>query len=317
MNAHFAVVVATRDRGAKIAPLIESVLANTRVDFEMIVVDQSANDDTERAIAPFLTDTRLRYVRSSERGVSRGRNQGIAATTAPIIAITDDDCVVGPDWLAGIAIPFEENPRVGLQFCSVKGVPDDRPGLTPEVILTASRIVRRPATAWRLATNGLMLGAAMNIRRSMLDDVAGFDELVGPGARFGACEDNDLSWRGMYAGWWTYHNADVTVLHDGFRNLDEVRELVIRDFFGVGGVIAKYLKCGRLPVLTFLVGWLIRFGIVGPLSEALAGRKPTGLRRPYMLVRGVIAGLRTAVDHDTITFIAPSLVPLPSAATTS
>ncbi|MEO6125854.1 MAG: hypothetical protein ABIR32_19310, partial [Ilumatobacteraceae bacterium] len=226
----------------------------------------------------------------------------IAETTAPIIAITDDDCIVPTDWLAGVEIPFNDNPRVGVQFCSVKGVPVDRPGLTPEVILSASRLVCRPSTAWRLACGGLMLGAAMNIRRTMLADVVGFDERLGPGSTFGACEDNDLSWRGLYAGWWTYHNADVTVMHDGFRDLDEVRALVIRDFYGVGGAIAKYLKAGKLQILVFMGAWLVRFGIVGPVRDVLSGRKPTGFRRPYMLMRGVIDGCRTSFERTTLLY---------------
>ena len=71
---------------------------------------------------------------------------------------------------------------------------------------------------------------------------------------------------------------------------------MIRDFFGVGGAIAKHIRRGQLTILWFMIGWLVRFGLIGPARELLAGRKPTGLRRPYMLLRGVVAGFRTPMN---------------------
>ena len=142
----------------------------------------------------------------------------------------------------------------------------------------------------------------MAIRRSTFDDVDGFDELIGPGARFGACEDNDLSWRALLTGWSMYLSSDVVVMHDGFRDLDELRELVVRDFFGVGGAIAKYLRTGQLGITRFGLSWIVRYGIVGPARSLLHGQKPSGLRRPLMLVRGVAAGLRTPMDREARLF---------------
>src|SRR5688572_22460876 len=90
LQARYAVVVATRDRGAKIVPLIQSIQASEVQDFELVIIDQSSSDATAQAVAPFLVDERIRYAHSCARGASRARNDGIALTTAPIIAITDD-----------------------------------------------------------------------------------------------------------------------------------------------------------------------------------------------------------------------------------
>lgn len=300
--AHYAIVVATRDRGAKIVPLIESVQANDTQTFEMIVVDQSLTDETERAIEPFLIDRRIRYVRSSSVGLSRARNLGISLTSAPIIAITDDDCIVPRNWLTGIGQPFVDHPRVGVVFCSVEPIPVDAPGYTPHIIFSRNRILRNPKAAWTSAGDGLSLGAGMAIRRSTFLQLQGFDELLGAGARFGSTEDNDLSWRGMLQGWATFQCADVSVVHDGFRTLDEVRSLVVRDLYGVGGAVAKYLRTGRWQISWFLASWLIRFGVTLPACDLLAGRRPRGLRRPYFLVRGVIDGLRTPLDHSDLLY---------------
>jgi GT2 family glycosyltransferase len=297
-----AVIVATRDRGAKIVPLLDSIMASDLDDFELVVVDQSVDDATETALLPFRGDPRLSYVRSTAAGLSRARNLGISVTTAPYLVITDDDCIVPPEWMRAITAPMRDDPEVGLVFCSVRPVPVDEPGYTPYVIFEENRKLTTVREAWRAGRGGLCLGAGMAVRRTAFDELGGFDGLLGAGGRFGSLEDNDLSWRGLLRGWATYHTCDVTVVHDGFRNLDEFRELVVRDLYGVGGGVAKYIRTGRLRVMTFLGSWLWRFGVVGPVGDLLRGRRPRGLRRPYMLVRGVIDGLRTPLDRQALMY---------------
>src|SRR5687767_5343358 len=81
---------------------------------------------------------------------------------------------------------------------------------------------RSVRSAWRMGRRGLPLGAGMAVRRAAYDDLHGFDELLGPGAVFGAAEDNDLSWRGLLQGWATVYTGDVEVVHDGFRDLEQL-----------------------------------------------------------------------------------------------
>ena len=218
------------------------------------------------------------------------------------MAITDDDCIVPRDWMRTITAPMRDDPDVGVVFCSVRPVPVDEPGYTPHVIFEENRKLTAVREAWRAGRSGLCLGAGMAVRRATFDELGGFDELMGPGARFGAAEDNDLSWRGLIKGCATYHTCDVTVVHDGFRDLDECRELVKRDFYGVGGGVAKYVRTGERGALSFLGSWLWRFGVVGPGRELLAGRRPSGLRRPLLLVRGALDGLRTPLDREALMY---------------
>ena len=289
-------------RGAKVAALLESVRASDAKDFEIVVVDQSSDDETSEAVAPFLADLRFRYVHSEIPGASRARNLGMTLTTAPYIVITDDDCIVPRNWLATITRPFEEEPRVGVVFCSVQPVPAVGPGLTPSVVFKRNRILDSTTKAWISARKGLALGAGMAIRREMLKDVPGFDERLGPGAKFGAAEDNDFSWRGLLNGWWTFQSADISVLHDGFRPMEEVRSLLMRDFYGVGGASAKYLRSGKWPIVFFLGSWILRFGVIDPGRDLLSGRRPKGFRRPYMLLLGLCDGLRMPFNRADLTY---------------
>ena len=73
-----SVVVCTRNRGAKIAETVQSILRSRDAEFELVVVDQSDNDETLEAIQPLLGSPCLSYIRTDTRGLSAARNIGVA-----------------------------------------------------------------------------------------------------------------------------------------------------------------------------------------------------------------------------------------------
>src|SRR5688572_29100332 len=109
-----AVAIPTRNRPDHAEPCVRTVLANPEPDLEVILIDQSNDDATELAVADHRTDPRFRYVRTSSLGASHARNLGLQLSTAPIVAFTDDDCRVAPDWLARIRTIFEADPSAGI-----------------------------------------------------------------------------------------------------------------------------------------------------------------------------------------------------------
>src|SRR5271165_6151218 len=91
-----SVVIATRDRGAAVVRAIESILpghsgvdANCR---ELIIVDQSSDDASEAALAPYLCLPRIRYHKAPSKGLGAARNAGMTLATGELVAFTDDDC---------------------------------------------------------------------------------------------------------------------------------------------------------------------------------------------------------------------------------
>ncbi|HMI90348.1 MAG TPA: glycosyltransferase family A protein [Polyangiales bacterium] len=297
-----AVVVSTRNRSAKIAALIASVLVSCGPSLELVVVDQSEDSKTKAALARFRNDPRLRYVKSDARGTSRGRNLGAALTTAPIIAITDDDCIVPPDWLEHMVEPFERDPQVGVVFCNVDPVPVDEVGITPSIQFHETRTLHTLDEGWQSAREQAVLGAGMAVRRTAFDALRGFDELLGPGSVFPACEDNDLMWRALARDWAVHQTTETTVLHDGFRNMDELRGLVHRDCYGAGGAMAKYVRAGYLSVLPVIANGVYKLGVHGPVQDMLSRRFPRGFKRPYWLMQGMYEGLRIPIDATTLLY---------------
>src|SRR5262245_23362353 len=102
-------VICTRNRPDKIGSAVESVLANTYPNFDLTIIDQSTNDETEAKVCGIgERDGRVRYQRMSKSGLSRAYNLAIASTTGPIIAFTDDDCIAPTDWIEKIVEAFED-----------------------------------------------------------------------------------------------------------------------------------------------------------------------------------------------------------------
>lgn len=116
-NIIVSIVICILDRAEKLEPTLASLGALTRdqgPSFEIICVDNNSHDSTSRVIRDFKAESRvpLTYVFEPQAGLARARNTGVMHSRGEIIAMTDDDCIVGEDWLQILFQKFES--RVGL-----------------------------------------------------------------------------------------------------------------------------------------------------------------------------------------------------------
>jgi len=104
------VVMPTYNRPEFIAASIESVLAQTFREWELIVVNDGGSREVEATIAPFLADSRVRYAYARHGGLSAARNVGMALAEGEYIAQLDDDDVYYPDHLETLVSFLRANP---------------------------------------------------------------------------------------------------------------------------------------------------------------------------------------------------------------
>jgi GT2 family glycosyltransferase len=292
-------LVCTRDRSESLARAIRSLLRGQETSFELIVMDQSEDTASRDALREYAADPRLRYVRTAARGKGAALNEGLRLARGSIVVCTDDDCEASPGWIAQMARVLEEHTDVAIVFCNVVPPPYDRAaGYVPAYQRDNDRRLRTVADARR----GLGLGAGMALRRDAVLAFGGFDEAFGPGSRFRSGDDWDISLRALLRGWHVYDTVSTSVLHHGFRTLQEGRAHALRDWIAIGALCAKPLRAGHLEALNLAV-WLFSVEAVWPpLRDVLRFRRPSGLSRIVGFIRGFAEGARTPVDRRTLLF---------------
>ena len=100
-------------RTSTVAHAIEAILRQTDGNWELIVVPQGDDKALIQLLDAYcVRDPRVRYVHTPKKNLSHGRNVGMPATRGDIIAFTDDDCEVAPDWIAGMREIYAQNPDI-------------------------------------------------------------------------------------------------------------------------------------------------------------------------------------------------------------
>lgn len=99
MNPKVSVVIPTYNRADKVGKTIESALAQTFADLEVIVVDDGSSDDTGNVLGDAFGD-RIRYFAQANQGASVARNKGIEEARGEWIAFLDSDDLWEKDKLA-------------------------------------------------------------------------------------------------------------------------------------------------------------------------------------------------------------------------
>ena len=182
------VVVCTYNGGATLEQCLRSLAVLKYPDYEVIVVDDGSTDNTRDIVARFPW---IRTIHTTNQGLSAARNTGLSAATGSIIAYTDSDCFVDPDWLSQLVLQLEHN-----DAAAVGG-----PNLAPPVGRVAACVAAAPGQPTHVLETDQVAehipGCNMAFRRPALEAINGFD----PQYRK-AGDDVDVCWRLQQSGRW-------------------------------------------------------------------------------------------------------------------
>src|SRR5690348_13004759 len=114
--------ITTYNRARYLPEAIESILAQTIRDLEIVVVDDGSTDDTDAVVAPYLG--RVRYVRQANGGRAAARNAAVRLARGELIGFCDSDDRWLPDRLERQLQALESWPEVGMVHGQVELVDD-------------------------------------------------------------------------------------------------------------------------------------------------------------------------------------------------
>jgi glycosyltransferase involved in cell wall biosynthesis len=275
-----SVVIICFNHGRFLAEAIESALAQTLRDVEVVVVDDGSTDDTPAVAGRFAS---VRYVRQENQGMAAARNAGIAASRGRYVAFLDADDRLLPEALSSGTECFRQHPESA--FVSGHYLKIDAEG---RPIPTEPRpCVRSDHYRVLLRENYIGMHATVLFRRDALERVGGFDR------RLRACDDYDIYLRIARTQPAYCHDRTVAEYrwHGGNTSLNW--RLMLRSTVGPLRAQRRYVRGNPALETEYRTGrraWQRRYG--DPLLAETLG----DLRKPRRWP-GAVASLATLVRY--------------------
>ena len=249
----------------------------------LIVVDQGTNTD----VADWLESVRqtgisVKHIRSSQRGRSAGINRGLEQVATPFVAITDDDCFVGEEWLINMAHRLRLSPR------AVVTGRVEAAGESMIIVVTSPTpsTQNRPRLKFDSMSGGNMGASLESFRKVGL-----FEE----DPVMATAEDAEWAYRALRKGISICYEPRVMVSHFGWRDVGK-RVEQYRDYaLSHGGFYGKYLRRGDLFILARSFIHLVRSFKRWVYGKIVRDSENTLNGKAYFLglVPGIIAGFRS------------------------
>jgi glycosyltransferase involved in cell wall biosynthesis len=174
-----SVIIPTFNRWPLVGEAVESVFAQSYSDFELIVVDDSSTDETQKELAKFRS--RLRFFVKAREGVAAARNFGVSRAVGHYVAFLDSDDLWRPKKLEVQTAFMEKDPA--LQICQTEEI-----WLRNGVRVNPKSKHQKPSGDIFIRSLELCLvsPSAVMMTKELFSRFGGFDE------RFPVCEDYDL-----------------------------------------------------------------------------------------------------------------------------
>jgi mycofactocin system glycosyltransferase len=249
------VVIPVRDNPVGLSRLMRS-LRGMRV---VIVDDGSEVPMTSSDFDGLYCDVQvIRHPRS--KGPAAARNTGLAACQTDFVAFLDSDVVPRRGWLEALLGHFCD-PTVALVAPRIVNLREPKGAVARyEAVRSSLDLGRREAPVVPYGTVSYVPSAAIICRRSMLNELGGFDETLSSG------EDVDLCWRFIEAGARLRYEPVALVAHE---HRTELREWFMRKaFYGSSAAPLSVRHPGKTAPLV-ISGWTLLVWILLSMGSGI------------------------------------------------
>ena len=295
-----SIIIPTYNQWEYTRQCIESIRRFTTCPYELIIVDNGSSDETVAALRAYPEVTVIEN--PANFGFPKACNQGMEAAQGEQFVILNNDVVVSRNWLDNLLICLHSDPShgaVGPISNYVSGVQLHAVSYTSmEDMQQFAREHNQPnPSRWFYALR--IVGFCMLIRRSVYDELGGFDEDFGQGN----FEDDDYCMRIRRAGYRLVVAADTFVHHYGSvsqrvnPNYGDLLQANLRRFHSKWGINPQYSLWMREDLAELVPQDAVRVLDVGC---ACGGLGLTLKNRGAGYVAGIEYDERAAVDARTV-----------------
>lgn len=262
-----SIIVCTYNRDKFLIKCLEH-LSNQSAEkslYEIIVINNNSNDDTENLCLNFRDDhpfLSFKYVLEKQQGLSYSRNRGIMESAGELISYIDDDAYADYDFAQNLMQYFHQNPEVGA--LGGKVTPEyqgDPPSWMSRYLLPLVAALDKGTKPKRFRGLEFPIGANMAFRHNTLTSVELFDTQLGRKGQFlGSGEEKDLFYRLKKKGCRIHYVPDVKVSH----SIPQSRltpEYIKRMAQGVGQ--SEAFRIRKTSFNQVLGKWLLEFFKIG------------------------------------------------------
>jgi GT2 family glycosyltransferase len=273
-----SVVIVNYNGREHLEACLSAVAAQRGAEFECVLVDNGSTDGSASFVAERFPWVRL--VRSETNlGFAGGNNRGATVARGRLIAFLNNDTRASATWLFELRRGLDEEPDVALVTSRIVYMGN------PAVLDSAGDGMTRAGGAFKHGHGGPAgrhpdrrevfgaCGAAFMMRRSVFDELGGFDEDF-----FLSHEDVDLSYRARLLGHRILYLPDAVVEHRGSTTIGRTSRLSVfqgqrnLEWVYVKNTPGPFLWRTLVPHLVYDLAALVYFATSGHLSTFLSAK---------------------------------------------
>lgn len=294
-------VIPTLYAGENLRDTLDSLAAQSYTDFDVVVVDNSGERIAAGQAVESRFDLSMIYMESNV-GFGGAINQALKLTTAPLVALLNDDAPAHPDWLRALVGDATTFAEFGMFSCQIRLAGTDLLDSTGMLLSRdGSSIQRSHRQPWREDESPVAClipsGCASLYRRKALNEVT----LPGTPGPFDEefqlyCEDTDLGLRLLWQGWHCRYVRDAIVEHRYSQSAGAVSPmkafLVERNRLFV--VLKNFPLTDAIAAVCFAPArylYHLREALAGKGKTAAFARSRHGWQSPWLVLKAHVAAL--------------------------
>ncbi|MCC9138953.1 glycosyltransferase [Pontibacter silvestris] len=293
-----SVVICTRNRSADLDQCLHNLENLTCVPEEIVVIDNAPTDTSTLQVVQ--KHNGVRYIMEPRPGLDIARNTGVVNAKAPIVAFVDDDVLVDPLWVYKVWEGFKDPSIAAMtglviasdlsteaQYLFEKWWSFNR-GYVDKVYDKAyfEATLNHGPPIWEIGA-----GANMAFRKSVVEEVGYFDELLDVGAA-GCNGDSEMWFRILMRGYTIKYNPRAVVFHKHRKDLKDLNKQMFSYMRGhAAAALIQQSMCKTAGYNRYLF-WVLP---VWYLKMVVRGFPKYELR--YGLLKSEITGLWSGVRY--------------------